>query len=94
MFEAIDQFSEGFAGDVITSGDPRYDQTRRVWNGMIDRRPLAIVRPTSSDGVVATFGFVRSGEPGDIDRDLAPMDALGAALETQGPESQALRALS
>jgi FAD/FMN-containing dehydrogenase len=31
-------------GEVLTAESPGYDDARRVYNGMIDRRPLAIVR--------------------------------------------------
>ncbi len=31
-------------GDLIEPGDPRYDEVRKVYNGMIDKRPLAIAR--------------------------------------------------
>ena len=35
---------EATRGVVITSQSPEYDQARSVYNGMIDRRPLAIVQ--------------------------------------------------
>lgn len=36
---------------VITDGHPEYDHYRRVWNGIADRRPLAIVRPQDVEDV-------------------------------------------
>src|SRR6187200_1483151 len=55
----LDQFRRRFAGDVIAPGDPGYDDARRVWNAVFDRRPAVVVRPTSVDDVVAAVRFGR-----------------------------------
>jgi hypothetical protein len=47
-------------GEVVAPGDVAYDQARRVWNGMIDRRPGAVVYCAGSDDVVAAVKFARS----------------------------------
>ena len=36
-----------FHRPILTSNDEEYSPARRVWNGMFDRRPSVIVRPTS-----------------------------------------------
>ena len=46
-------------GDVITPDHATYDDARRLWNAMHDRRPAAIVRPTSAPIVAAAVRFAR-----------------------------------
>ncbi len=48
-----------FRGEVIEPENPAYDQTRVVWNGMIDRRPALICRPKNAADVVAAVNFGR-----------------------------------
>ncbi len=51
--------TESFAGRVLTPGDGGYEEARRVWNGSIDKRPGAIVRPTGVADVIAAVRFAR-----------------------------------
>jgi FAD/FMN-containing dehydrogenase len=48
------------SGHLIEPGDLAYDQARRVWNGMIDRRPAAIARCATVTDVVACVEFART----------------------------------
>ncbi|MGY4154634.1 FAD/FMN-containing dehydrogenase [Bradyrhizobium sp. USDA 4461] len=47
-------------GEVIVPGDVAYHQARKVWNGMIDRRPAAVIYCAGADDVVAAVNFARS----------------------------------
>ena len=44
---------------VLTACDPDYEGIRRVWNGMIDRKPSAIVRPSSIADLMRAVRFAR-----------------------------------
>jgi FAD/FMN-containing dehydrogenase len=55
----LGKLREHFSGEIVRPDDPGYDSVRVVWNGMIDRRPALIVRPTSTDDVVAALRFAR-----------------------------------
>ena len=46
-------------GQVITPGDPDYEAARKVYNGMIDRRPSVIVRAVDAADVMAAVNFAR-----------------------------------
>jgi len=47
------------SGSVLTPSDPGYEETRALWNGVIDRRPVAIARCRSDDDVREAIGFGR-----------------------------------
>jgi FAD/FMN-containing dehydrogenase len=46
--------------DVVTPEDPDYEQARRLWNGLIDRRPALIARPTDAHEVGRAIGYARA----------------------------------
>ena len=50
---------ETFAGDIVTPADASYDEARRLWNAVHDRRPAVIVRPTSREDVATAIRFAR-----------------------------------
>lgn len=46
-------------GELIRPADEDYEEARRVWNGMINRRPALIVRAASVADVVAAVDYAR-----------------------------------
>jgi FAD/FMN-containing dehydrogenase len=48
-----------FRGALLRPGEEGYDETRRVWNGAIDRRPALIARCVGSDDVIEAVRFGR-----------------------------------
>ena len=63
---SIDELKAGFTGSVLRPGDPEYDEARRIWNAMVDRRPALIVRAANTQDVVRAVNFAR-----EIKLDLA-----------------------
>ena len=61
-------FRDRFPGEVILPADAGYDQARRVWNGMIERRPAIVVRPTTVADVAAAIRFGREVYERDSER--------------------------
>jgi FAD/FMN-containing dehydrogenase len=56
---AAQAFQTTLRGDLLRPGEAAYEATRRVWNGMIDRRPALIVRCRDAHDVVRTVNFAR-----------------------------------
>lgn len=46
-------------GDAIDERDPRYEEARALYNGMIDKKPRWIVRCSTTDEVAAAIGYAR-----------------------------------
>ena len=49
----------GMKGDVLREGDADWESARRVFNGMIDRRPTFIVRPVDAADVATAIAYAR-----------------------------------
>jgi FAD/FMN-containing dehydrogenase len=58
--DALAAFRAGFRGPVLTAADAGYDEQRRIWNAMIDRKPALIVRCTGTADVVAAIKLARA----------------------------------
>ncbi len=57
--EALDDLRRRLRGRVLEPTDAGYDDSRTVWNAMIDRRPAAIARCIGAADVVASVQFAR-----------------------------------
>ena len=51
-----------FHGDIIRPGTDAYESARKVWNGMIDRRPACIARCKSVTDVQDALRFARDND--------------------------------
>jgi FAD/FMN-containing dehydrogenase len=54
-----DEFKAHFRGEVLLPDDASYDEVRRIWNAMIDRRPSMIARCKSPEDVIHAVKFSR-----------------------------------
>ncbi|HEX8050387.1 MAG TPA: FAD-binding oxidoreductase, partial [Solirubrobacterales bacterium] len=75
-FDLAPALAEHLTGVVIGPDHPEYDQARRVWNGMIDRRPAAIARCVDADDVATAVRFA-------CERDL-PLAVRGGGHNVAG----------
>ncbi len=57
---AIADLRKTFDGEIVRQADADYEAARRVWNGMVDKRPVLVVRPRGTADVVAAVRFARA----------------------------------
>ena len=60
--EAVNAFRMQLRGELIQPNDTRYDEVRKVYNAMIDKRPALIARCTDVADVVAAVKFGRDNQ--------------------------------
>ena len=56
----VQKFADSLRGPLLGPGEDGYDGARKVWNGMIDRRPALIARCAGVADVVAAVRFART----------------------------------
>jgi FAD/FMN-containing dehydrogenase len=55
----LGRLRETFDGELLRPDDAGYDDARRVWCGLVDRRPAIVVRPLDTIGVATAIRFAR-----------------------------------
>jgi FAD/FMN-containing dehydrogenase len=58
----VQHFADSLRGRLVRPGDGGYDEARKVWNGMVDRRPALIARCAGAADVIAAVRFAREHE--------------------------------
>ncbi|HSE39140.1 MAG TPA: FAD-binding oxidoreductase, partial [Acidobacteriota bacterium] len=60
--QKVSQFKTRIKGKVVLPEDSDYNEIRKIWNAMIDRRPALVVRCAESDDVRHTIEFARENK--------------------------------
>ncbi|HEX9867504.1 MAG TPA: FAD-binding oxidoreductase [Candidatus Tectomicrobia bacterium] len=56
----VETFKASLRGELHCPGDAGYDEARKVWNGMIDKRPGLIARCAGVADVISAVNFART----------------------------------
>jgi FAD/FMN-containing dehydrogenase len=59
---AIQEFKSGLRGALLRPDDAGYEDARKIWNGMIDKRPALIACCSGVADVINSVNFARSHE--------------------------------
>jgi FAD/FMN-containing dehydrogenase len=55
----IEHLKEIVKGQIVLPDDPNYNEVRKIWNAMIDRRPAVIVQCAEADDVPHAISYAR-----------------------------------
>ena len=58
----VDAFASQISGGVLGAADAAYDEARKVWNGMVDRRPALIAKCMNDSDVQAAVRFAAANK--------------------------------
>jgi FAD/FMN-containing dehydrogenase len=58
----VEQFKTALRGELIQPGDPGYDEARKVYNAMIEKRPRMIARCSDVADVISCVNFAREND--------------------------------
>ena len=58
----VEEFKASLRGELIQRGDERYEEARKLYNGMIDKRPLLIARCADVADVICAVRFGREND--------------------------------
>jgi FAD/FMN-containing dehydrogenase len=57
---AVEEFRASLRGQLLRAGEDGYDAARKIWNGMIDKRPALIARCAGAADVINCVNFTRA----------------------------------
>ena len=57
---AVKELENSLRGPLLSPSEGSYDEARKVWNGMIDRRPALIARCAGVADAIAAVRFARA----------------------------------
>lgn len=60
--ETLENFRRRLRGSLLTPDDAGFEEATRIWNGMIEKTPAVVVRPTGTADVVAAVNFAREND--------------------------------
>ena len=55
----LENFISGLRGEVLLNNNPEYDEVRKIWNGMIDKKPAIIVRCMGVSDIIDCINLAR-----------------------------------
>ena len=58
----VEEFKASLRGSLLHAGEDGYDQARKIWNGLFDRRPTLIARCAGAADVISAVNFARDNK--------------------------------